>query len=463
MDPVVPPRRGQHELACIGCKTRKVLLVLSAHPLSIRCNRAKPTCDNCQVRGLPCAYPERRKKKKANPPRGQPKQPRLSDHVLSGLLERLLQVEEKCTRLVSDPSTVNTALTNDSPGSLQGSSSLTSAQTPEEDSVISSPAFRTHADTVAEKAEANCCPDCPATPLNADVRLQQAFEQILHLKRQNLFRQTASMDYHIRPEIAKACVENFCIHFKIDTFPSFINVKLMHLIPDIIDIPEVTLEPAVVVLYYSIVYHGSMVIADDLGPQGSGLTQRVYGCCLRALPAWRDRSSGTKTDLISAILLMRASFHQCDFEFSWNMYKLVYQCVTKLNLHNIDQDFPSTFMQQSPDSGTDHDRQGIWALVLVDLFFRLLHDKPAIMTANLTEWRVNLPAINIAPEHPEHMAPTLAFFVKSRLTFLLLRFFDLFAQGSEDKDCIERIEGLCVEIEELVREWSVAPNPSDLM
>lgn len=156
---------------------------------------------------------------------------------------------------------------------------------------------------------------------------------------------------------------------------------------------------------------------------------------------------------------MRASFQQCDFEFSWNMYKLVYQCVKKLNLHNIDQDFPSTFMQQSPDDGTDHDRQGLWALVLVDLFFRLLHDKPAIMTANLTEWRVNLPAINIVPEQPEHMVPTLAFFVKSRLTFLLLRFFDLFAQGSDDKDCIERIEGLCAEIEDLVREWSVVSLP----
>ncbi|RKK76437.1 hypothetical protein BFJ71_g16938 [Fusarium oxysporum] len=436
MYPAVPPRRGQHELA-------------------IRCNRAKPTCDGCQVRGLPCTYPERSKRKKANPRRGQPKEPRMSDHVLSNLLERLLQVEETCTRLVADASTVNTALSNNSPGSLQGSSSQTPGQTPEAHSVVSSAASRTFIDNDAEEAEVSDMLSCPATPLNADVHLQQAFEQVLHLKRQNLFKQTASMDYHIRPEIAKACIENFCTHFQIDTFPSFINVKLMHLIPDIIDMPEVTLEPAVLVLYYSIVYHGSMVIADDLGSQDSNLTQRVYGCCLRALPAWRERSSGTKTDLISAILLMRASFQQCDFEFSWNMYKLVYQCVKKLNLHNIDQDFPSTFMQQSPDDGTDHDRQGLWALVLVDLFFRLLHDKPAIMTANLTEWRVNLPAINVVPEQPEHMVPTLAFFVKSRLTFLLLRFFDLFAQGSDDKDCIERIEGLCAEIEDLVREWSV--------
>ncbi|RKK78738.1 hypothetical protein BFJ71_g16417 [Fusarium oxysporum] len=379
----------------------------------------------------------------------------VSDHVLSGLLERLLRVEEKCTRLVADPSTVNTALSNNSPGSLQGSYSQTPGQTPEAHFVVSSAASRASIDNDAEETEASDLPSCLATPLNADVRLQQAFEQVLHLKRQNLFNQTVPLDYHIQPEIAKACIENFCTHFQIDTFPSFINIKLMHLIPDIIDMPEVTLEPAVLVLYYSIVYHGSVLIADDLGPQYSNLTQRVYGCCLRVLPAWRERSLGTKTDLISAILLMRASFQQCDFEFSWNMYRIVYQCIKKLNLHNIDQDFPSTFMRQSPDDGTDHDRQGLWALVLVDLFFRLLHDKPAIMTANLTEWRVNLPTINIVPEQPEHMVSTLAFFVKSRLTFLLLRFFDFFAQSSDDEDCIERIEGLCAEIEDLIGEWSV--------
>jgi hypothetical protein len=131
----------------------------------------------------------------------------MSDHVLSNLLERLLQVEEKCTRLVADPSTVNTALSNNSLGNLQGSSSQTPGQTPEAHSVVSSAASRTFINNDAE-AEVSDLLSCPATPLNADVRLQQAFEQVLHLKRQNLFKQTASMDYHIRPEIAKACIES---------------------------------------------------------------------------------------------------------------------------------------------------------------------------------------------------------------------------------------------------------------
>ncbi|KAM0420107.1 hypothetical protein ACHAPD_003676 [Fusarium lateritium] len=84
------------------------------------------------------------------------------------------------------------------------------------------------------------------------------------------------------------------------------------------------------------------------------------------------------------------------------------------------------------------------------------------MTANLTEWHVNLPAINIVPEQPEYMISISTFFVKSRLTFLLLRFFDLLAQSSDDRDYIQQIEGLCAKIEDLIGEWSIMPTKKTL-
>lgn len=154
---------------------------------------------------------------------------------------------------------------------------------------------------------------------------------------------------------------------------------------------------------------------------------------------------------------MRASFQQCDFQRSWNMYNIVCQCVEKLNMHNIDQSLSNTLMNPELLSDEpDHHRQGLWALVLVDLFFRLLHDKPAIMSANLVEWRVNLPWLDADPELTEHVVPTLAFLVKSRLTFLLLRFFEMFDQDSDDQNnAIKHVAGLCAEMEELFEEWSV--------
>ncbi|KAH7159481.1 hypothetical protein B0J13DRAFT_642820 [Dactylonectria estremocensis] len=246
----------------------------------------------------------------------------------------------------------------------------------------------------------------------------------------------------------------------VDIFPDFINTKLMYLIPDIIDLQEISVDPTALILYYSILYHGSLFISPEMTPQGENLIQTMYVQCLRAIPPWQKQASGTKTDLVTSILLMRAALQQCDFEFSWSMYKLVCHCLRKLNMHNMDQNFPSHFLDPKLKTvGADQHRMGFWALVLVDLFFRLLHDKPAIITANLAEWRVNLPSLNTVPELAEHVVPTLTFLVKSRLTFLLLRFFDILGQKAEDKNSvINLIEGLCQEIEALLQEWSVTDS-----
>lgn len=87
------------------------------------------------------------------------------------------------------------------------------------------------------------------------------------------------------------------------------------------------------------------------------------------------------------------------------MSKLVFECVKKLNLHSIDQGLVSAFIP--PEDGADYNWESLWALVFVDLFFRLLHDKLAIMTGNMIEWRLNFPGINTDPEHPQYVVPIL--------------------------------------------------------
>ncbi|KAH7142219.1 hypothetical protein EDB81DRAFT_691713 [Dactylonectria macrodidyma] len=335
-----------------------------------------------------------------------------------------------------------------------------STQSPRAESATLSTGPTADRDSVAEEPEASCSTNRPAKPLNPDACLKQALDQVLHLKRQSLDKQTASLDYSIQPELSKACLDNFCKHYHVDIFPDFINIKLMYLIPDIIDLQEISIDPAALILYYSILYHGSLFIPSEMTPPDENLIQTMYVRCLRALPPWQKKASGTKTDLITSILLMRAALQQCDFEFSWSMYKLVCHCVRKLGMHNIDQNFPSSFLVPKLEAGgADQHRKGFWALVLVDLFFRMLHDKPAIITANLAEWRVNLPSLNTVPEVAEHVVPTLTFLVKSRLTFLLLRFFDMLGQEAEDKNSlIKHIEGLCQEIEALLQEWSVTDS-----
>lgn len=79
----------------------------------------------------------------------------------------------------------------------------------------------------------------------------------------------------------------------------------MYLMPDIVDMPEINVDPASLILYYSVLYHGSLMITDETRRQEGTLEQRVYISCLRAIPAWEEQAVKTKTGLIAAILLVR--------------------------------------------------------------------------------------------------------------------------------------------------------------
>ncbi|KAM0243968.1 hypothetical protein ACHAP5_006731 [Fusarium lateritium] len=226
------------------------------------------------------------------------------------------------------------------------------------------------------------------------------------------------------------------------------------------NMPEITVDPAALILFHCILYHGSLTLPASMVPQDGKTTRTMYVHCLRTLPAWQNQVIGTKMDLITAILLMRAAFQQCDLEFSWEMYKLVCQCVTKLNMHNLDQSFPTLFLDpELPSEGTDQHRKGFWNLVLVDLFFRVLHGKPAIITADIAAWRVNLPSMNTMTNDTEQEASTLAFIIKSRLTLIFLHFFERIDQDREhDEGEIGHIADLHDEIEALFRDWSVVSS-----
>lgn len=156
----------------------------------------------------------------------------------------------------------------------------------------------------------------------------------MDLKRQRFSKQTMYLDSYVPPELSKAFIESkdltisahqlllllglvlkpgwppltdyidFFKHYKIDTFPGFINVKLMQLIPDIVDIPEISIDSATLVLYYSILYHGSLPTPVEMAQRGNDMPRRMYRCCLRMVPAWQRQIAGTKTDLITAILVV---------------------------------------------------------------------------------------------------------------------------------------------------------------
>lgn len=102
-------------------------------------------------------------------------------------------------------------------------------------------------------------------------------------------------------------------------------------------------------------------------------------------------------------------------------------------------------------------------LIQIDLFFRLLCDTPPVLTANLDNWRVNLPTISAEESETGPRAVTTScFIVGSRVTLILAQFFQLLeAPTRNDETLFDEALALCDEIEKVFDEWqfvSVQPR-----
>lgn len=90
-----------------------------------------------------------------------------------------------------------------------------------------------------------------------------------------------------------------------EMFNSLVNRKLIELIPDLLDLPHVHLDPAILVVYYSILYHGCALSATLEGsPDNLQYLRMLYLCCLRSLPLWQREATGTTTDFIAATFMV---------------------------------------------------------------------------------------------------------------------------------------------------------------
>jgi hypothetical protein len=88
-----------------------------------------------------------------------------------------------------------------------------------------------------------------------------------------------------------------------------------------------------------------------------------------------------------------------------------------------------------------------------------------MLTADVANWHVNLPAVEIDPELPAFAIPDLAFLVRFRLVFHLLRFYEVTGHCLGDEEYRARcIEKLCEEIQDSMKEWPVvSATPSVLL
>lgn len=138
------------------------------------------------------------------------------------------------------------------------------------------------------------------------------------------------------------------------------------------------------------------------------------------------------------------------------MYTYACEYAQALNLHNLDAHTSKLDASAVNETKLDSDRKGFWELIQIDFFFRLLFNRPPAITGSMNTWKVNLPWLSGSALPDLSAVPTATFLMGSRLTFVLVRFF----QDLEEPDCEETIirsktEEYCREIGQLFSEYEI--------
>nr|XP_036577229.1 fungal specific transcription factor [Colletotrichum truncatum]KAF6784141.1 fungal specific transcription factor [Colletotrichum truncatum] len=411
-----------------------------------------PSCDRCKSHGIECVYPQRVKRKIT---RTLTDRLSTTDDALSTILERLQRVEKHCTTL---PNATQPLGTRDvppvpAPDSIGHQHASVSQSTP---SNVPSPCPSSAAGGAATSPWTSIATPSATPEIDTAAILKDAVDQVQRLRLQSISTAAITENVKIPSDLSKQWIENYFTHMHTEMFVSLINLKLIKLIPDLLELPHVHLDPAILVVYFGVLYHGCALGATFEGSaDGIQYVRMLYLCCLRSLPLWQREATGTTTDFIAAVFMCRAAAECFDEELSWRMYTYACEYAQKLNLHNLDAN-PTTSTALVDQSTLDNDRKGFWEMIQMDFFYRLLFNKPPYITSNLNSWKVNLPWLSMNATPDMNAVPTMTFIIGSRFTFIVSRFFQALENtNSSDDDIRRKTEELCREVFELFEEWRI--------
>ncbi|VUC33000.1 unnamed protein product [Clonostachys rosea] len=412
--------------------------------LSVRCNRHMPCCNKCLASESECTYPARQKRKATKP--GAKDGSNVGNQALTNILERLQRVEQHCDSLplVNNLSVAQRALgLNPDPVQSNGILLLPGSAIPSE---ISSPG------NLATPYSDFSLPSLPAPAhIDATAVLHSAMEEVEKLMLRTYAKCVITDEVRIPKEVAKLWLSNFFDKMLSDLFLSLIDRKLIEMVPDLLEHPQIHLDAGILVIYYATLWQGGAITAmmdknKDLGSQA----RPAYLGCLRALPLWQREATGTYTDLLAAIAISRLAGDCFDYELAWKMHKLACEYAQALDLHNLD-DGGGPIGSHHPNI-TEENRKGFWGLIQIDAFFRLLFNKPPLLTGNV--WKVNLPWLSSDAVPDTRTLDQMVFIISSRVALITLQFFSILEEFKDDPEVlVPKTEALCMEVVQLFDEW----------
>ncbi|KAM6511119.1 hypothetical protein FALCPG4_016121 [Fusarium falciforme] len=435
-------------ISCKRCRVKK-----------IRCDRRLPGCNRCQEQDTECVYVSR-----------VPRKPVITtgdrvgsiEATLDTILQRLDRIEQNCRcqnlqRQLDDSPEFHASPED----AFQNQSELDFA-IDAGNGVKSDPPFPvipltsvSGGNVPSEHSEsASAAPD-PNAPLPV---LRYAVKEVQRRVAERHNSPSATAEEPIEPALAKSWIQSYFAHLSEDLFPALLNVQLIQLMPDIIGLPNVHLDAAIIVVYYCILYHGCFLRRQSTSASDNAkTTSKLYHRCLDAASAWEPQATGTTTDFIAAFFMVRVAAERFDIELSWNMFKLGCQYAEKIELHRLDND-PNSHPTNLDKSVLNAGRKGFWELVTMDVYFRLIHNKPPAIIACRPEAKVNLPWLaEPGSQAGEETTTTIRFLIDSRRTFILLDFLQLLedSEGRPDLELVSKTEALCRDIEALYEQWGI--------
>ncbi|WXC44432.1 hypothetical protein QX201_004166 [Fusarium graminearum] len=382
---------------------------------------------------------------------------RETQDTLALIWERLRRIEASAERNESLPSASHTPVAETSP---HVGSSLASPDNASESPALLD-AWSQH---VASSSPVDRLPHAPTLQLNLNDTtvfdlhdilspLNKAVDESLILGRRRLANSKAYlMDDVTIPHFFHTNGPRFHPSVKDD---ALIDAKLLHLLPDLMQMDHIHVDACVLVVYYCVLWQGHFVLDEvtaRLKEQDPRLRRNIYISCLRAVSTWQRQASGSVTDFIAATFMAQVAAENFDFQLCWEMHRLACIWSEAMQLHNIDSNEASG---QSLIATTDGGRISMWNLVRMELLFRLISGKAPSFSFDLSEWRINLPSLFSEEVHLQEAVPTTAFLAGSRVTLILIRYFQVIKEPDSQQDKLSLVISLCEQVEETVLEWDL--------
>ncbi|KAF7671046.1 hypothetical protein GT037_010827 [Alternaria burnsii] len=244
-------------------------------------------------------------------------------------------------------------------------------------------------------------------------------------------------------------------------FFGFTNTDLIKLCPDLIDMPDVTIQHVNHILYFSILHFGACMpnhYAFQDESRELDWPTLVYVGALRAIPAWQREATGTRTDSAAGMLLALTASEHFDFALAWQMIELSSNYAKKIQLHATDLDHSC-----DRPGVTDNERRDIWDLVSKNLVYRLLFNKLPGIGGDPSDWHVNLPRLDdtntIGSTHGVPNPLAIVFLIRSRLTLTLMEHFQIMRTDNPEM-IIDTTERLCLDLLQTYDGWPIVSELS---